>query len=50
MRTLGIIGIVLSAYWMIMSLSIITEEGILMLFITFGYFLALSIMAVKDKK
>lgn len=47
MKTLGIIGIVVSAYWLIMALSMLAEEGMVMLFITFAYYLALSIVALK---
>ena len=49
MKTLGIIGIVLSGILIIMCLSMITSEGMWWLTLAFGYFLAISIMAVKCK-
>jgi len=47
MKTLGIIGIVLSSIMILLGLSVITSEGVWIIVLAFAYFLALSIKTLK---
>jgi hypothetical protein len=48
MKVLGIIGIILSSIWILIGLSVIGDEGVWAIVLGFGYFLATSIVMVKN--
>lgn len=50
MKTMAILGIIISAWMMILCLTMIAETGVVFVFVTYGFFLALSILALKSIK
>jgi hypothetical protein len=46
LKSLAIIGIILGFFWTMMSLVMISSEGVWMVFIGFAYFLAMSIVTL----
>ena len=48
MKALGIIGIILSSIWILVGLSVIGDEGVWLVVLGFGYFLATSVVMVKN--
>jgi hypothetical protein len=50
MKTMAIIGIIVSAYLAIMCLTMITSEGMIGIFASYVFFLVFSILSLKNCK
>jgi len=49
MKIMSVIGIIISAVMLLLCLSMITVEGMYMIFATYGFFLAMSIAVLARK-
>ena len=50
MKVLGILGVIFSSYVLLVCLTILGDEGIWMVFLIAGFFLAQSIVILKSLK
>lgn len=49
MKTLAILGIVFSSIWILVGMSVLGNEGVWSVVLTFAYFLAMSIAVLYKK-